>query len=119
MKLTDKEIEAISRKSMEDESEKLDDKTRDRLHAMRQTALNAIPSDAKPRHDGSRYTKIGASFAAIILAGVITLFNIHDPQESEFTDLEILSDIEDIEVLVENDIEFYVWLESYEEEPKG
>ncbi len=90
-----------------------------RLTEMRMKALSSIPDKAPVRHWFLSASSIGAVTAVVLVAivtflprGFISVSNSRSPAVDILLDqLDVITHIEDLEMLEEHDFEFYIWLE--------
>ncbi len=111
------EYSAKVSKQLHETMDDYDDQVKDKLAQMRQIALDHIPDQAvAKRRKTARYLAFaGAASLLVIFFIAWPQFNLHNagdefPQFAELNKLEILTQGENLEML-ENDIEFYLWLE--------
>ena len=106
------DFEERARALFEDSVERLDARTRSKLTQARNRALDEVKKGAARR----RWILApagGFALAAVIAVGVVTWSGGPSPQPgpAALEDLEIVADSEDLELLQDQDVEFYAWLD--------
>ena len=106
------DFEERARALFEDSVERLDARTRSKLTQARNRALDEVKKGAARR----RWILApagGFALAAVIAVGVV-MWSGHPSQQpgpAALEDLEIVADSEDLDLLQEQDVEFYAWLD--------
>jgi hypothetical protein len=105
------EFENKARALFEDSVERLDARTRSKLTQARNRALDEVKKGAARR----RWIWApagGFALAAVLAVGVVMWSGRPSPPgPAALEDLEIVADSEDLELLREQDVEFYAWLD--------
>jgi hypothetical protein len=100
-----------ARALFEDSVERLDARTRSKLTQARNRALDEVKKGAARR----RWIWApagGFALAAVVAAGVVLWAGRpSQPGPAALEDLEIVADSEDLELLRDQDVEFYAWLD--------
>jgi hypothetical protein len=106
------EFEDKARALFEDSVERLDARTRSKLTQARNRALDEVKKGAARR----RWIWApagGFALAAVVGLGAVMWAGRPSPQPgpTALEDLEIVADSEDLELLRDQDVEFYAWLD--------
>jgi hypothetical protein len=106
------DFENKARELFEDSVERLDARTRSKLTQARNRALDEVKQGAARR----RWVWApagGFALAAVVAVGVVMWSGRPSPQPgpAALEDLEIVADSEDLELLQDQDVEFYAWLD--------
>ena len=106
------DLENKARALFEDSVERLDARTRSKLTQARNRALDEVKKGAARR----RWIWApagGFALAAVVAVSVVLWSGRPSPQPgpAALEDLEIVVDSEDLELLQDQDVEFYAWLD--------
>ena len=106
------DFEKKARELFEDSVERLDAGTRSKLTQARNRALDEVKKGAVRR----RWIWApagGFALAAVVAVGIVLSSGRTQPQPAPtaLDDLEIVADQEDLDLLQDQDVEFYAWLD--------
>jgi hypothetical protein len=106
------DFENKARELFEDSVERLDARTRSKLTQARNRALDEVKKGATRR----RWVWApagGFALAAVVAVGIVMWSGRQSPLPgpAALEDLEIVADSEDLELLQDQDVEFYAWLD--------
>ena len=106
------DFEGKARALFEDSVERLDARTRSKLTQARNRALDEVKRGAVRR----RWIWApagGFALAAVVAVGIVLSSGRTPPQPAPVAleDLEIVADSENLELLQDQDVEFYAWLD--------
>ena len=106
------DFENKARELFEDSVERLDARTRSKLTQARNRALDEVKKGATRR----RWVWApagGFALAAVVAVGIVMWSGrpSTQPGPAALEDLEIVADTEDLELLQDQDVEFYAWLD--------
>jgi hypothetical protein len=110
----DKFVEAVVQE-LDESSTMLDAETQSRLLEMRRSALAQVPARS---HKSRRplVLALAGSCCAAILSVFIYFGSVSNSDLEAIDDMELLFAGEDLEMLQDQDLEFYLWLETQESE---
>jgi hypothetical protein len=105
------DFEERARALFEDSVERLDARTRSKLTQARNRALDEVKKGAARRR--WIWAPAGGFAVAAVLALGVVMWSGRPSQPSPtvLEDLEIVADSEDLELLQDQDVEFYAWLD--------
>lgn len=105
------ELEKRARELFEDSVERLDARTRSKLTQARNRALDEVKKGAARR----RWIWApagGFALAAVVALGIVLSGRTpSQPGPTALEDLEIVADSENLDLLQDQDVEFYAWLD--------
>ena len=105
------EFEKKARELFEDSVERLDARTRSKLTQARNRALDEVKKGAVRR----RWIWApagGFALAAVVAVGIVlSSGRTTQPAPTALDDLEIVADQENLDLLQDQDVEFYAWLD--------
>lgn len=111
-------VEGSLSKALDNDLEKINEENAEAFAKMRLNALNAIPEKTQKKKFWPAYGAFAAA-ASIVLAVVLVFSPQQQSQEAKvFDDFELVLEEMELEEgdmeLLENEIEFYLWLEENE-----
>lgn len=111
-------VEGSLSKALDNDLEKINEENAEAFAKMRLNALNAIPEKTQKKKSWPAYGAFAAA-ASIVLAVVLVFSPQQQSQEAKvFDDFELVLEEMELEEgdmeLLENEIEFYLWLEENE-----
>ncbi len=113
---SDEDIEKTVKRVLDATTQNEDPELAEKFASMRTAALKQMPEAREEKRKSFYFAQIGVVSAAIVFVFSLVFFLPTDVQTVEsyasINDLELLTEADDLEMFAQEDVEFYLWLES-------